>query len=584
MSDHSISWFQKFKLGFKKTLVSLPTILMIFLVGLFLVGTFSLGNFAWSASAKWASEVPGRGGALTEGVLGNPRFINPLLSSSKADRELVNLIYSGLMRKTADGELIPDLALSYEISEDKKEYTFLIKPNATWHDGKEVTAGDIVYTINTLKDPIIKSPKAVSWEGVEVESLGPEKIIFRLSKPFPDFLSLTTLGIVPKHLWQDIEPSNIAFDDLNSEPIGSGPYKIKKVKASNQDTNATYDLRSFKDFTLGQPMIKKIVLKFYEDEKALVEGYEARDVDNISGINPDLARELELSGQRIITTPLPRVFGLFFNQNKNNLFIDKTVREALDLAVDKEALVKKVLAGYGTVLNGPLSPRVRGYEAVKSNRLDPDARAATSFKLLSEDGWTKNDEGILVKKTGETERKLALTITTADAPELLEVAETIKSTWTSLGVEVTIKTLSSTELTQQAIRPRDYEVLLFGMVIGENPDLYSFWHSSKRLDPGLNVAIYTDIKTDNLLEELTATTDQAKKNELTRAIQDQIVSKTPAVFLYSPYFIYLTSNKIENVDLSHIDTASDRFNSIYKWYIEKDRVWNVFLKKKNDNN
>ena len=197
--------------------------------------------------------VPLRGGSVSEGIIGTPRFINPVLANSPADQDLVSLIYSGLMRKNPDGTLTPDLAEKYDMSKDGLIYTFTLKDKIYFQDGKPVTADDVIFTVNKAKDSIIKSPHKVDWDGVVAAKINDKTIQFTLKQPYPSFLENATLGIMPQSLWND---SPIELNNANTSPIGSGPYMIRSVVKESSGVINSYELAPFKKFILGEPYIQ----------------------------------------------------------------------------------------------------------------------------------------------------------------------------------------------------------------------------------------------------------------------------------------------------------------------------------------
>ncbi len=555
---------------------TLPIILKIIVLTCISIGTITLGIYLWQKNIALMVKIPAPYGSFTEGVVGNPRFINPILAVSDVDKDLTTLIYSGLMRKKSDGSLIEDLAQSYTISKDFKTYHFILKPNLTWHDGTPITTKDIAYTINSTKNPDLKSPFQSLWNNATVEIKNDREITFSLYKPFPGFLEMLSLGILPKHIWSNVDIANFAFSEHNLDPIGSGPYKIDKIKKDSSGVPILYELKSFKNFTLTEPHINQINFRLYPNEALLIVDYEQEKIDSMNSINPSYVEKIKSADKRIITTPLPRVFGLFFNQNQNPIFTQSEVREALDLSIDKNYIVQNVLNGYGTVVNGPLSPQTFGYEAIKSIDIDENLRSQRSLDILKKNGWSPNKDGILMKKINGNDTLLKLTITTTDSEELKTIASFVKTQWNKIGVQVDIIVLDQNTLNQEAIRPRKYDVLLFGMVIGNEADLYSFWHSSQRSDPGLNISFYTSVRADNLLAKLETTNDKEQRRDLVRDIQNTIASDYPAVFMYSPYFIYAAPDKVQNIEIKYLTRSSDRLLEIYDWYIDTEYIWKIF--------
>ncbi|MCK5590873.1 MAG: hypothetical protein KAI72_02850, partial [Candidatus Pacebacteria bacterium] len=233
-------------------------------------------------------------------------------------------------------------------------------------------------------------------------------------------------------------------------------------------------------------------------------------ITNINSISPEKARELN-NDHRIEYGYLPRIFSAFFNQNEADIFTKKEVRQALDIAIDREEIINKVLFGYATEIMGPLPPGSLGYIAQeKTEVLTQEDRITKAQDILEESGWERNENGIFIKEMSDNTLALSFSIsTTNEAPELTHIAEILKQRWEKIGAEVNIKSFETKDnLKNYAIRPRDYEILLFGEIIGVNSDPYAFWHSSQRLDPGLNIASYTNVAVDKALERARATSSK----------------------------------------------------------------------------
>ena len=525
-------------------------------------------------------KVPMRGGSLVEGIVGTPRFINPVLASSTPDQDLVSLVYSGLMRKNPDGSLASDLALKYEVSEDGLTYVFTLRDKIYFHDETPVTSDDIIFTINKIKDPTIKSPKQGNWDGVSVEKINERTVKFTLKQSYASFLENTTLGIMPAHLW---DASPIELNDTNIKPIGSGPYKIDEIGKQASGLIDYYDLIAFKEFNLGEPYIKKLTLRFYINEETLIKALEEGIVDQISSISPESAKALEDKDYRVESTTLYRVFGLFFNQNQNQIFIDKNIMTAIDLAINKEYIVLDVLSGYGVAINDPIPPNMVDYQRLnKKNNTPHEERVEMARDILKKDGWEMGADGFLQKTITEKQTKkttnLEFAISTGNAPELAKSAELIKHDLGKIGMKVSVKTFEVGNLNQGVIRPRKYDALFFGQIINHESDLFAFWHSSQRKDPGLNVAMYTNAKVDKILEDAFITTDETTRIKKYADFENEIKKDMPAVFLYSPKFIYVVSKDIQGFSIDHIAVPGDRFLNSHLWYTETDNVWDIFSK------
>ena len=540
-----------------------------------LVGLLAL---LYKADKSFAVEIPTQGGILKEGIVGTPRFINPILAISDTDRDLTTLIYSGLMRVSENSQLAPDLAESYEISNDGLCYTFNLKPNLEWSDGQPLNADDVVFTIDLIKNNQTKSPKRASWEGVSVEKLDEKKVQFCLQKIYAPFLENTTIGIMPKHIWKDLTIEQLSSSDFNIKPIGSGPYKIQSISKNSSGITTSYTLNANKNFALHQPYIETLILKFYPSENKLIDGYERNEIDSLSAVSPKNVADIKKEESVLKTYLLPRVFGVFFNQDNAKIFTDKEVKRALDLGVDKELIIEEVLKGFGVALNNPLPPVTREISGEKEKNYEKNLAQAKT--ILEKAGWKMNKEGVREKTTTAKNKKketvkLEFSLSTSNVEELSQTAQLLKKMWGKLGAKVDVRVYEIGDLEQNVIRPRKYNALLFGESMARDPDPFAFWHSSQRNDPGLNIALYTNISVDKILEDARAIFDQNKREAKYEQFQKEINKDVAAIFLYSPDFIYLLPNYVKSINGDKIVMPSDRFINIHNWYIETKKTWKL---------
>lgn len=548
-------------------------------------------------NAAFMVSVPVSGGEITEGIVGVPTLVNPVAAISDADKDLTSLVYSGLMRKDQNGDFIPDLAESDPvISPDGRTYTFIIKKDAKFHNGKKVTADDIVFTIERIKDPMVKSPRKPEWEGVTISKTDEHTVVFTLSQPYISFLDNTTIGILPSGIWKNVNINEFNISPLNNtKAIGSGPYKIISVPKNNDGIPERYELERFNNFALGKPLIKKINIVSFANEKDLTKALVSGSIDQAGGISPENMGSLKKDKFGITTSTLPRIFGIFYNGNTNKMFNDSNVVKALDLAIDRQEIVDAVLSGYGSVIHNPVPDRIvqdEQTEKFKRSKIDE------ANDILEKAGWIKGEDGIrakggtaaktITKKVGSKKvteqvkatpgQRLSFSLTTGDAPELKQAATIIKDQLSLIGVEVDIKKVYETGQLNQLIRAREYEALFFGQVVNHESDLYSFWHSSQKSDPGLNIAMYTNKKVDNILESVQKTLAFEDRIEKYESLKEEFNSNVPAFLIYSPEYIYVTSPTLYNIRLENINTPSDRFTYVYQWAADTDKVWKIFTK------
>lgn len=542
---------------------------IIFLCFLCLCFVSGVALFSQVAIQPFQEKIPVFGGDHKEGIVGSPRFINPVLSFSNVDKDIESLVFSGLTKKNMDGTITLDLAEDFSVSQDNLVYTFTISENARFHDGKMVTAQDIVFTIQKIQDPEIKSPKQVLWEGVSVEAIDDRRVRFVLKQPFISFLENTSIGILPMHLWERTPSLEFAFSPLNIEPVGSGKYKVKNVK-KNQSSVEQITLKSYRHYAGNKPYLKKIYLYFFKDDTEAIRSLKNNRIDAIAGLSPESINNLP-SDTVLYTATLHRMFGLFFNQKEHSPVQERAVRQAIDIGIDREDIVRKGLYGFGTPIKSPLPPYIETNNPYR-NTLEQNTEAASS--LLSSSGWTMTDNGTRYKNG----QPLEITIATASIPELQRVAEILQTQLKDLGIRVIIQSFSINDLNQNIIRPRNFEVLLFGNMLNQEGDIFAFWHSSQTGDPGLNIASYKNNIIDRVLERILQTFDINQRANLYIQFENEFFKDMPALFMYSPEFIYAVHGKIQNITLSPITNSSQRFLDIDEWYKETNYVIPTFKK------
>lgn len=531
-----------------------------------LLGAGSILAVPITSYYHFTEPIAAYGGTLKEGIVGEPRHINPLLSQGDADRDIVSLIYSGLLQYNGEGKLVPDLASSYEISQDELNYTVKLKKDIKWHDGENLTADDVIFTVQAAQNSDYGSTQRINWQGVEVEKADDYTIIFKLKNKYAQFLNNLTLPILPYHIWENVKPINFALSEFNLKPIGSGPYKFEKLQKDSSGKISLYQMAVNKSFYSEKPYIDSIQLRFYESEDQLIDAYNKGEVKNLGFVSAKNLDKLKFTQRLTIEKiNMPRYFGIFFNQNQSKILSDKNTRVALSMATNKNALNDKILNGNGIIVDSPIIEEIFkvGGEVVRYENSITEAE-----KLLEKSGWLKTEDDPI---RGKEEEKLVLKLTTSTWPELVEVAQTIKEQWLQAGIDVQIETLPTASL-QQAIRDRNYEMLLFGEILTLDPDPFSLWHSSQKKDPGLNLALYDNKDVDILLEDARKTLNPEERFRKYGELQKLITEDVPAIFLYSPYYLYPHAKEIKGFNNKVISTPPDRLNGIEKWYIETQRV------------
>ena len=542
---------------FRKKLTTLYTslsgarVLALFMLLILSIGCIFVALII--VNSQFLVPTPTYGGAIHEGILGTPRFINPVLATSEQDKDLTNLIFAGLTKRNKDGIFILDMAENVEESEDHLKYVVTLKKEAVFHDGEKVISDDVLYTVGLIQNPLIKSPHHIEWEGIALEKKSDSEIVFTLKKPFPLFMKNLSIGILPKHIWKNLTEDQISLSDFNIHAIGSGPYSIQNI-VTESGIPTLFTLQSYDHYTLGRPYVNTISISTYQNEKYMLQAFSNSDITRIHGVSPEKISTFGLATSSITLSLLPRTFAIFFNPNKLAPLADKNTRQALQLAINKQAIVDQVLYKYGKVITAPYPFD----EESEQSEYNPE----------------KAKEMLLKQKTSKNASStLTITLATANTDEMKKVAEMIRANWEAIGVKTTISIYEVSDLNQNIIKERDFQALLFGAITQSPADLYAFWHSSQRSYPGLNISNYVSKSLDEDLETLRTSTDPEKQLAAYTLVRKEFAEETPGIFLYSPQLIYITNDKISTFLPRFSYDNSSRFMLVESWYRYKDMVW-----------
>ena len=546
--------------------------------------------------------APIKGGEYSEGLIGSPKFINPLYADvSDVDSDIASLIYSSLFKRGKQAELVNDLTENYLVSPDNKSYTIKLSSGVKWHNGSQLKAEDVLFTFNAIKDSQYKSPLRNSFSGVELEKIDDTTIKFTLSEPYAAFLDLLTFGILPQELWQQITPAAASLASLNLKPIGSGPFKFKSLIKDQSGNIRSYTLTRNDNYYGKIANLNQITFKFFGNFQELISALNNNLLNGISYLpQQEKSQVIAQASLNFYKLNLPQLTAIFFNSKINPNLANKNLRQALAYALDKTRIINQTVGQDVRLIDGPIFFESFAYSAdVKKY----DYNISTSTKILDDAGWkvteisqkdldqakqdlTAKDEA--AKKLAQTKivmglgkwrvkgnDYLTIELTTVDLPEDQFLAEEIAKFWRAIDIKVTINIVPTNQIHSEVIRQRNFEALLYSEIVGADPDLYAFWHSSQIGEAGLNLADYANKEVDKLLEDARLTNDIKVRKEKYKRFQQILAEEVPAIFLYSPNYIYLQDKGIKGFAVKNILVPRDRFANIDDWYVKtgKKLVW-----------
>jgi len=519
-----------------------------------IVGGITLLGFVWGNFTKI---VPARGGSYTEGIVGQPTYVNPVIATSETDKELVRLLFANL--KT--------LAEKIEASSDSRTWTVRLKENLRWSDRERLTSDDIVFTIEQIQSAETASPLFSAWQGVLPRRVSEQEIEFRLSVPYAFFAyNLERLYPIPKHIFGDVPSPNWKIAESRLKPVGSGPYTFEKYSITQNGFIRDYTLKANNDYAGGNPFIPKFSIVFFADKEGALAAFNLGHIDGIGNME---ATDL-LSVQRpyeVHSLALPGYYAIFINQNKNLAAKDLAVRTALSYAIDRTAIVSSTLGGYVSPLISLLPEEHNSSTTASFASLQIEAE-----RILDEDGWKRGEDEVRRKEMRGGSISLTMTITTPETGALVGVANEVRNAWQSIGAEVTVKTVSLADIQEHDIKNRDYEFLLFGNILSPTLDLYPFWHSSERFYPGSNLALYSNKTVDALIESARQSADPETREKKLKEASAAIQNDVPAIFLFSPSYLYLSTKDLRGIGAATIAESADRFVDVASWHLKTART------------
>lgn len=506
---------------------------------------------------------PAFGGTYVEGVAGAPLYFDPIIAATNVDQDVSGLVFSGLTRFDRDGTIVADLASSFGADPTGKIWTFTIRSDANWQDGAPVTADDVLYTVGLLQDAAYTGPFADAFRGVTVEALAPKIVRFTLPDVYAPFAGSTTVALLPAHLLGKVAFADLARQPFNMQPIGTGPFKVSEVD-SRQVTLVRSD-----DFYRTKPArtrayLDKVVLRFYRDGSEALAALARGEVDATGGLSPqDASRARTLKSVDLFSLPTNDFTALFLNVRPSKaVFRDLAVRRAIATAIDRGKVLQAAVDGRGTVADEfvPSTSWAFARDIPRYPFSATDAKA-----LLDGAGWIDHDADGIRDKGGVA---LKFSISTSDEPQRVAAAQRIAEDLGTVGMKVEVVTVPFAELVDRVARQREFDALLVGITVGNDPDPYPFFHSSQVSDPGDDFSGYSTLATDRLLEQARKTVDQAKRRDLFAQVWTAIATDVPVVFLYYTDYLYAQSHTLQGFRVAPVNDPPQRFWNIEDWYVK----------------
>lgn len=513
---------------------------------------------------------PVPGGIYTEGILGAFTNANPIYAVSGVDGAVSRLVFSGLLKYNEKNKLVGDLAESWKVDKTGKVYTLILREGIFWHDGEPLDSRDVTFTYGLIQNPDTRSPLFSSWQKVKIQAVNARTITFTLPNVLSAFPHSLTNGIIPQHVLADIDPDQLRSDLFNTaRPIGSGPFRFDAVQVGGNTPETREEqigLKPYKQYHLGEPKLQQLILRTFRSEERLSESFKNQELNAVIGLDKLPDTFTDGLAVKEYSTPVTGQVMAFFN-NSSDILKDKAVRQALVRAVDTSDIISGL--GYPVIpTRAPLLRSHLGYNEALI-QLGPNQKAAN--KLLDGAGWKqRNAEGIRTKK----KRELRLRLHAQNSSDFTYLSQGLQSQWRAIGVDVEVVQPPDNEL-QTLISTHSYDILLYGISLGVDPDVFAYWHSSQadpRSQSRLNLSEYSSKSADIALEGGRTRIDPRLRVIKYKPFLAAWRQDAPALALYQPRFLYVVRGGLYNFAPSMVNGPNDRFNNVHNWMIRQAKV------------
>ncbi len=546
--------------------------------------------FGYQFYTGHTAATPAGNDTYTEGVVGSPKYINPLYANlNDVDNDLSSLIFSGLFRFDGQGKLIKDLVTDYQVSADHRVYTVKINKNAGFTNGDALTADDIISTFSYITSPDYKSALADTFAGVSIDKIDNQTVKFTLPENYGQFLQLLTFGILPSSIFDQISAGNLPLAEINIKPIGSGMYKFTSLTKDPGGSLKSYTLTRNEDYYGQKPYIKTLTFEFFPSAQEMVLALNNGSLDGAGYLPKKLYASVAAKNSFYFhQLNYPQVNAVLFNLGDKLVGL-KPIRQALALGTDKKLLLKQLDLTGAQIQDGPLPADSELYSD-NFNHYATDVAAAA--KLLDDNNWKiiNVDQGQLDQaRTDATTAKgaqladdqtklelgigawrnngkqwLIIKLSAVKDDDSAVIARQLADQWQTLGVKTEVTLLDANDAPTTIVKNKNFSVVVYNMDSGVDGDLFPFWSTGQ----ANNLTGFGGKDTDKLLATARGAATLAARKTAYQTFSQNLMDDAPAIFLYNPGYTYLQSKKVRGFDVGRLYDPKDRFNNIADWYIK----------------
>lgn len=519
---------------------------------------------------SYQTTAPANDGTYAEAVLGPIHTLNPLFAETRAEQSASYLLFSRLLKYDTTGHLNYDIVTNIKTNDAKTVYTISIRPDVKWHDGTKLTANDVKFTIDLMKNPDVHSVDS-GWtnSSIDVKVIDEVTIEFKLESTFAAFKHALTFSILPEHILGRVIPNNIRENGFSNHPIGSGQFKLNLIQDVDVKTDRKVVYMTKNDtYYGGTAKLLHFQLYSYNTNDEIIDALAKNEVN--AAFTLYSSNMNAISAERYTTLNQPINSGVYAILNTNSESLkDVALRTAIRTATDTSAIRNVLPKGTPALWLPLIADQLMGDVPA-----EPEYNKVSAERLLDEAGWVLNGNKVR-EKDGKT---LKLSIVTIKNSELESVLDVLTGQWRALGITIDTKIVDPDDFdqgfSQNILQPRSYDVLLYKLNIGADPDVYAYWHSSQSSLKGLNYSNYSNIISDDALVSAHSRVEPSLRNVKYLTFVRQWLNDVPAIGLYQSTIQYVTSRNTKAFDSSNkLISPIDRYSDVSNWSVGKRSVY-----------
>lgn len=509
------------------------------------------------------------GGTYTEATLGPINTLDPLYASSSAEIASSRLLFSSLYDYDKTGSLHGDIASGMTIDSTRTAYTVKLKPNIKWHDGSLLTAKDVAFTVNLIKQPETRSPLRVNWQDVTVRAIDDQTVEFKTPAVYAAFADALTFSILPEHILGKIAPGAIRENSFSRAPIGSGPFSLRLLQTADATTqHKIVNMVAFDEYFKGKPKLNRFALHAYNSHDSIVAALKSGEVNAAADISSADIPQISDVNYTVQAQPINNGVYALINTTQP-LLKDKVIRQALELATD----TKKIRSALGPNVPALGLPFINGQLTGSDVPVAPATNVKRAAELLDSTGWKL--VGNVRQKDG---KKLSLQVVTIKDGDYEKTLDILATQWRAIGVEVASQVIDASDPSQNfvqgTLQQRQYDVLIYQLSIGADPDVYAYWHSSQIGQGGYNFSNYSSIPADDALVSARSRLEPELRNVKYKTFARQWLDDAPAIGLYQSTGYYAYGKGVVTTDKdAHLVSAYDRYQDVLYWSVNQQTVY-----------